>query len=334
MQMTESPLFWPIDLKGSTIFCLDERALPEKLVYLKARTVRQAVRLIKDMNTRAFGQVLMAYYIFLLLLKKNKGLKTNKKIAALKKAAQAINKSRPTFPFATFTTMVLGWAQQAKGKHQDIDIFVENRIKGFLFHLKQGRIEQARRLSRCIKDGASILTHCNVSGSLVLAAQFCRKQHKKLRFFVTETRPYLQGSRLTAWELHRAGFEAAVIPDSAVAAVMSEGLVNLVVTGADQLARNGDIANKIGTYQIALLARHFKLPLYVFAPPPSGAKSGRDIKIELRPDKELLEFCGKRIAPKGAKGYYPAFDITPNRLISRHIPLTLSLSPEGRGKQG
>ncbi len=321
--MRESLLFWPISLKGNTILCLDETVLPGRVRYLKAKNLRQAIALIKGMRTRAFGQVLMTYYIFLLLAKKIKNLNPEKRIEILKKAASQINRSRSTFPFCFFTSMIIGWVRDAKSEGRDISVFLQNKISRFLLHLKKQRVRQALALSRMIRNDSSILTHCNVSGSLVLAAQFCRKQKKKIRFFVTETRPYLQGSRLTAWELQRADFDVTIIPDSAAAYVMSCGLVDSVIVGADQLARNGDIANKIGTYQIAVLARQFNLPFYVLTPPASGAKTGRDIKIEIRQDKELLEFCGKRIAPKKTKGFYPGFDITPNRLITRRITLDL-----------
>jgi methylthioribose-1-phosphate isomerase len=109
-----------------------------------------------------------------------------------------------------------------------------------------------------------------------------------------------------------------------VAYVMQKGLIDKVIVGADHLALNGDIANKIGTYQIAVAAKHFNIPFYVICPPPSGVKSGSDIKIEVRPDKEMLEYRGLRLAPKGAKGYYPAFDITPNNFITRHIHFKIS----------
>lgn len=319
----ESPLFWPITLKNKTILCLDETALPNKLVFLKAKDLQTAIALIKGMKTRAFGQVLMTYNIFLLLLQQTKNLKTQAQIKTLESAARKIEQSRPTFPFSFFTSMVLGWANQAKDQHQELPNFLSKKIKGFLSLLRAKRIEQAKALSELIKSGSSILTHCNVSGSLVLAAQFCQQQNKKVKFFVTETRPYLQGSRLTAWELQRANFDVSIIPDNSIALVMSKALVDLVVVGADQMAQNGDIANKIGTYQIALLAKKFNLPFYVLAPPPSQAKRGEDIKIELRPEKELLEFSGIRIAPQGAKAYYPAFDITPNKLITQTIPLAL-----------
>ena len=321
--MRESPLFWPIKLKGNVIYCLDETVLPKKLIYLKAKTLSQAVDLIKTMKTRAFGQVLMVYNIFLLTLKENRNLKPQKQIENLKNAALKINKSRPTFPFSFFTHMILSWADRARKEKKDIFVFTKDRIEKFLINLREKRLEQAEKMSCFVKDGDSILTHCNVSGSLVLAAEFCRKQNKKIKIFTTETRPYLQGARLTAWELQRSGFDVTIIPDNAVALVMSSELVNLVVVGADQMAQNGDIANKIGTYQIALLARHFKIPFYVFAPPPSKAKTKNDIKIEIRPEKELLEFDGKRIAPPKTKGFYPAFDITPNNLITKHITLDL-----------
>jgi methylthioribose-1-phosphate isomerase len=319
--MKESPLFWPVRLEKDTILCLDETALPEKEVYLKAKNLQQAISLIKEMKTRAFGQVLMVYYIFLLLLKECRGLKSERQIGFLKEAAEEMKSSRPTFPFAFFTEMLLSWVGEAREKKQDICIFTGKKIEGFLAYLKGKRISQAEALSHLFKDGDNVLTHCNVSGSLVLAAEFCSGQNKEVSFFVTETRPYLQGSRLTAWELQRAHFKTTIIPDNSVAFVMSKGMVNLVVVGADQMACNGDIANKIGTYQIALLARQFKLPFYVLSPPPSGAKTGEDINVEIRPDKELLQFRGKRIAAKGAKGFYPAFDITPKELITKHIGL-------------
>jgi len=108
-----------------------------------------------------------------------------------------------------------------------------------------------------------------------------------------------------------------------VAQVMHEGKVNKVIVGADHLAQNGDIANKVGTYQIAILAKHFNLPFYVLCPPASKAATGKDIKIEIRPEEELLEYQGIRLAPKGVRGYYPAFDVTPAELITKHIYLEL-----------
>lgn len=304
--MKLSPLFWPIKLKDNTIFILDETALPQRLTYLKVKDYKQACLAIKKMKTRSVGQVILVFYIFLQALRQNKNLKL---------VAKAINSTRPTLPFKFITDIILGWVNKK--------VPLEEAIPRFLKRLKEARIKQAEEVSKLITCSSTILTHCNVSGLMPLIGEFCRRKNKKITFFVTETRPYLQGSRLTAWELKKAGFAVFVIADNMVAQVMYKGLIDAVIVGSDHLAQNGDIANKIGTYQIAILARHFKLPFYVLCPPPSKTKSGKEIKIEIRPDKELLEFAGKRIAPKGIKGYYPAFDITPAHLITKHIHLDI-----------
>ena len=307
--MKFSPLFWPIQLKGSAIHILDETLLPQKVKYIKVKGYQGAVKAIKEMKTRAVGQVLLVIYTFLHETQKNKTL------SHLKKVAHAINTSRPTLSFKMLTDMVLGWAKQGAP--------LEKNILGFLKGLKYKRIEQAKEASALFSHGDVVLTHCNVSGLLPLIGEFCKEQGKKISFFATETRPYLQGSRLTAWELSRAGFQVTLITDSMVTQVMSEGKINKVIVGADHLALNGDIANKIGTYGIAIAAKHFNIPFYVLCPPPSKAKSGQEITIEIRPDEEMFSVFNVCVAPKGVKCYYPAFDVTPNELITKHIYLNL-----------
>lgn len=311
--MKFSPLFWPIQFKGKAIYILDETLLPHKVKYLRAVTYQQACRAIKEMKTRAVGQVTLVMCIFLLVLQQNKGKK--ELLPILAKVAAAINATRPTLSFKYLTDMVMGWAQSGAP--------LEKSILGFLETLKEARIQQAEEAAKLVNDGDCVLTHCNISGQMPLIADFARAQGKRLSFFVTETRPYLQGSRLTAWELQRAGYDVTIIADNMVAQVMSEGKITKVIVGADHLAQNGDIANKIGTYQIALLAKHFTIPFFVICPPASKAATGKDIRIEVRPDKELLEYCGVSLAPKGAKGYYPAFDVTPRELITGHIYMEL-----------
>jgi len=311
--MKLSPLFWPIQLKGNTIYILDETTLPQKVVYIKAHNYLAACKAIKEMKTRAVGQVILVFYIFLTVIRQNKGKKDL--LPILKKVAHAINATRPTLSFKFLTDMVLHWVE---GKAP-----LEKCILGFLEMLKNKRIKQAKDAAKLFDDQDVILTHCNVSGLLPLIAGFCKEENKKISFFVTETRPYLQGSRLTAWELKHAGIPVTIIADNMVAQVMSEAKINKVIVGADHLAKNGDIANKIGTFQIALLAKNFEIPFYVLCPPPSQSETGDDIEIEIRPDKELLEYQGIQLAPKGVKGYYPAFDITPDELITEHIYLEL-----------
>jgi len=306
--MKFSPLFWPVRLKGGIIYILDETKLPQKLVYIKARNYKDACKAIKDMKTRAVGQVLLVMYIFLQLLKQGRG----KELATV---AVEINKTRPTLPFKYLTDMVLGWAKSKAP--------LEKRILDFLEGLKYTRIKQAEEAVGLLKDGDTVLTHCNISGLMPLIGDIAAENGKAIKFFTTETRPYLQGARLTAWELKRAGLDVTLITDNMVASVMAQKKIDKVIVGADHLALNGDIANKIGTYQIAVTARYFKIPFYVICPPPSDKKCGKEIKIEIRPDKEMLEYQGLRLAPVGAKGYYPAFDLTPNNLITKHIHMEI-----------
>lgn len=311
--MRFSPLFWPIQLRNNMIYILDETALPHTLVYIKAGNYTQACKAIRDMKTRAVGQVILVFYIFLQVIGKQKNQRNL--LPLLEKVAAAINTTRPTLAFQSLTDMVLGWARSGAP--------LEKNILGFLGMLREKRIRQAQEAAQLIRDGDVILTHCNVSGAMPLIGEFCRREGKKVGFFVTETRPYLQGSRLTAWELKRADFPVTVISDNMAAFVMSKGMIHTVMVGADHLALNGDIANKIGTYQLAIVADYFHIPFYVLCPPPSGAKTGGDIRIEIRPDTELLEYQGVRLAPRGVRGYYPAFDVTPNALITKHIYLEM-----------
>ncbi|MDD3234181.1 MAG: S-methyl-5-thioribose-1-phosphate isomerase [Candidatus Omnitrophota bacterium] len=306
--MRFSPLFWPVFLKGKELNVLDETFLPGASRYLKVTGYRQSVRVIRRMQTRAIGQVLLVMYTFLLELKKNGGRLS---VQDLEKIAQALNSARPTLPFKMLTGMVLGWAQAGES--------VERRISGFLEELKSARIEQAGEAAALFEGGDSVLTHCNVSGLLPLIAELCRNKGKSISFYATETRPYWQGSRLTAWELKKAGVPVTVITDGMAAQVMKERRVNKIITGADHLALNGDIANKIGTLQLAICAKYFGVPFYVLCPPPSQAACGEDIKIEVRPGRELLSYRGLRLAPAGVNAYYPAFDVTPAELITKHI---------------
>jgi methylthioribose-1-phosphate isomerase len=265
------------------------------------------------MKTRAVGQVLLVMYTFLQVCGRHKG--TTDIIPVLKRVALALNASRPTLPFNVLTDMVLGWAHSG--------VSLEPAITGFLATLRNKRIQQAQEAAAVLQDGDCVLTHCNVSGLMPLIGEFCRSSGKRIRFVVTETRPYLQGLRLTAWELERAGFDTTVITDSSVAALMQAGTITKVIVGADHRARNGDIANKVGTCQMAILARHFSIPFYVLCPPSSSVPSGKDIPIEVRPGKELLQYYRPNVARPRTKFHYPAFDVTPAHLITRHFDLEL-----------
>jgi methylthioribose-1-phosphate isomerase len=183
--------------------------------------------------------------------------------------------------------------------------------------------------SALLRDGDQVLTHCN-TGALATAgvgtALGCvitaHKQGKKLHVWVDETRPYLQGARLTALELHEAKVPHTLITDSTAATLMAQGRVNVVIVGADRITAQGDVANKIGTYGLAVLAKHHGIPFYVVAPSSTvdlSLVSGKDIPIEERSADEVLFVLGKPIAPKGTKALHLGFDVTPHHLISAII---------------
>ena len=182
-----------------------------------------------------------------------------------------------------------------------------------------------RHGAELLADGAGVLTHCNAGGlatadyGTALAVFFAaHEQGKRLHVFADETRPLLQGARLTAWELQQRGVDVTLICDSMAAQVMREGRVQAVVTGADRIAANGDTANKIGTYGVAVLAAAHDIPFYVAAPTSTfdlSIAEGAAIPIEQRDPREITHGFGRQTAPEGVRVYNPAFDVTPARLI-------------------
>jgi len=179
------------------------------------------------------------------------------------------------------------------------------------------------------EEGATILTHCNAGalatggmGTALAPVYAAHALGLPVEVFADETRPLLQGARITAWELRRAGVPVTIITDSMAAALMKEGRVNLVLVGADRVAANGDVANKIGTYGLAVLARHHGIPFYVALPRTTfdpSLQGGGAIPIEARDSSEVLGMAGRRIAPEGAKAWNPAFDVTPAHLVTAFI---------------
>ncbi len=180
-----------------------------------------------------------------------------------------------------------------------------------------------------LPDYSTILTHCNAGGlatggyGTAVGVVFAAKEAgKNISVFADETRPLLQGARLTAWELHNQGIEVTVLCDSAAASLLQQGRIDAVITGADRIAANGDAANKIGTYPLAVMANRHGVPFYVAAPGSTfdaATETGKDIAIELRDPVEVHEYHGGRATPDGVGAWNPAFDVTPNDLIDAII---------------
>ena len=325
-EIKESPLFWPARLKGNTLLVLDETLIPQKLHYIKVKNTKQAVEVIRQMKTRAFGQFLVVMQTFLLEISNNKTASRDVLLTRIRAVADQLNSSRPTFPFEEVTALVVGWANQAVGQNLDIRTFVPKCINGYLEGIRARRLERVRKIAGVLKDGDSVLTHCNVSGELAMAAYIARQQNKHIHFFATETRPYFQGSKLTAWELRRVGADVTLIADNAVGSVMADKLINKVIVGSDRSCANGDFANKIGTYQIAVLANEFQIPFYVLTQPSDKIKTGADIPVEIRNPQELLTYLNKKVVSGVVSGFYPGFDVVPHELVTEAIALDVRAS--------
>lgn len=333
-KIKESPLFWPAKIVGNadlrSLHVLDETLIPQKLHYIKVKTTSQAINVIRQMKTRAFGQFLVVLNTFLLEINKGgaglKPARTSEKklLIRIQRIADRLNQSRPTFPFSEVTSIVVGWAETAIKNKIEIEPFVTKNINGYLAGIRGRRLERVGKIADAIDDGDSILTHCNVSGELAMASVICRQQKKEVHFFATETRPYLQGAKLTCWELKRMGANVTLVADNAIGSLMADGLVNKVIVGSDRSCANGDFANKIGTYQIAVLAEEFDIPFYVLTQPSNKIKSGKDIPIEIRKAKELLTYLGKKIVTGTVDGFYPGFDVVPNDLITKAIAINVN----------
>ncbi len=267
--------------------------------------------------------------------------------AELKKVTDYLATSRPT---AVNLFWALNRIKEKAAKHSHLGLA---ELKQVLLSEVLLIIEEDRAMCRAIgrhgleliRDGDTILTHCNAGGlatsdyGTALAVMFtAHEAGKNIHVYADETRPLLQGARLTTWELMQAGIDVTLICDSMAAQVMKEGKVQCIIVGADRIAANGDTANKIGTYGVAILAKEHGIPFYVAAPTSTldfSLATGELIPIEQRGAEEITEGFGKRTAPEGVKVYSPAFDVTPARLITAIItekgiarpPYEISLKP-------
>jgi methylthioribose-1-phosphate isomerase len=291
----------PIRWKGDSLELLDQRELPGKTVYVTCRTADEVARAIRDMVVRGAPAIGCAAAFGVVLSHGSR------------EAFEVLAKSRPT-------AVNLFWAldRMKKSAHLEAEakaIFDEdiaaNRAMG-----KLG--------ASLIPDRARVMTHCN-AGALATAGYgtalgvIRSAKSKIVSVIACETRPYLQGARLTAWEMVQEGIPCTLITDSMAGHILSRGEVDLVVVGADRIAANGDVANKIGTYALAVLARRHDIPFYVAAPLSTfdpKIPDGSHIPIEERPAAEVTGYRDMRWAPQGVKVRNPAFDVTPADLVT------------------
>ncbi|MBE9528065.1 MAG: S-methyl-5-thioribose-1-phosphate isomerase [Proteobacteria bacterium] len=322
-------MFKIVEWKSNTVVMIDQRILPAKEKYLVLRDYKAVAKAIKDMVVRgapAIGvSAAMGFALGAIKVKTN-----DKKVLLreLKKITKVLAATRPT-------AVNLFWALNR------MNDFVEANAELSVEALKKALVAEAKRIhkedieinkaigkngGRLMKKNWTVLTHCN-AGALATAGygtalgviRGAIEAGKNVKVFADETRPFMQGTRLTAWELKKDKIDVTLITDNMAGHMMSKGLIDAVVVGSDRIASNGDIANKIGTYMVAVLAKEHKIPFYVAAPLSTidmAIKDGTEIPIEERDTKEVTHWAGKRVAPAGINVLNPAFDVTPAKFVA------------------
>jgi methylthioribose-1-phosphate isomerase len=318
-----------IEWKNDRVIILDQRLLPHREVYRVCRDYNQVAAAIRQMVIRGAPAIGVAAAMGVALGALKAPPKTFDR--SFEKILTTLGKTRPT-------AVNLFWALQRMRQ-----VYLENRSQGVKI-VKRALKEEAQKIfkediaanRRLGKHGVSLLrhakqimTHCN-AGALATAGygtalgvlRALKESGRQFEVIVNETRPYLQGARLTAWELQKEKIPATLITDSMAGHLMQSGKVDAIVVGCDRVAANGDVANKIGTYTLAVLARRHGIPFYVAGPTSSidvNCPSGKDIPIEQRDPKEVSHIFGKALAPKGIHIFNPAFDVTCQELVSAII---------------
>jgi len=311
---------------------IDQRSLPQRVIFRQCASIKDAYYCIETLAIRgapAIG-VFAAYALYIgatCIKVKNYDLFYKR----LSNMAGYLKSARPT-------AVNLSWALDRM-----LGLAMINRDKP-VKTLKRLLLNEAKKIhqedeamcedignngARLIKPGDAVLTHCNAGalatagiGTALAVIYSAKRSGKRIRVYADETRPLLQGARLTAWELKRKGIDVTLICDNTAASLMSQGRIDKIIVGADRIASNGDFANKIGTYGLAVLAKEHRIPFYVAAPSSTfdlNLKGGYDIPIEERAPDEVRNFSGVPTAPKGIEVYNPAFDVTPHNLVSAII---------------
>ncbi len=321
--------FYTVRFDGEKVSMLDQRLLPEEEVYLQFTDYRDVAKAITDMVVRGAPAIGVTAAFGIALGAKNINTLDREIFKEeFYKILEEFSKTRPT-------AVNLFWAiNRMRRTFDESPCLSINEIKDELLakakRIYEEDMEICKRIGEngniLIKDGDTILTHCNAGalatseyGTALAVIRSAFFSGKKISVFADETRPYLQGARLTAWELSKDGISVTVICDNMAGYLMSQRKIDKVIVGADRIASNGDTANKIGTYSVAVLSKYHNIPFYVAAPLSTfdiTIEEGSQIPIELRKEEEIRIFNNKRIVPDDAMVYNPSFDVTPNELIA------------------
>ncbi len=320
----------PIEWLENRVRILDQTRLPQEETYLELSHYQDIASAIVELKIRgapAIG-VAGAYGVALGALK----IETGSRKEFLEEFQHISHTLASTRPTAKNLFRAIDRMQAVAEAGSDVDQ-IKKALVAEAIKIEAEEVEATRKLSQLgaelIRDNATILTHCNAGplattgyGTALGVIIYAREQGKNIRVFADETRPLLQGARLTTWELKQAHIPVTLITDSMAGYFMSRGEIDCVIVGADRIAANGDTANKIGTYTVAVLAKENGIPFYVAAPTSTidtSLASGDEIPIEQRSPKEVTHIQGVSIAPEGINVANPAFDVTPHRYITAII---------------
>jgi len=317
--------------ENDAVVMIDQRKLPAQEIYVRCKTAPEVARAIKTMVIRGAPAIGVAAAMGIALgVRTSKSTGTQKLAAEFYKICELMASTRPTAVnlFWAIERMKQSFAAGAEAGESVAQL--QDRLDREAGAIHDEDVASCRAMgafgAEVVPADARILTHCN-AGALATAGygtalgviRGAVEAGKRVAVFADETRPFLQGARLTAWELVRDGIQTTVITDNMAGALMRQDKVNFVVVGADRIAANGDTANKIGTYGVAVLAREHNIPFYVAAPLSTidlRTPDGQHIPIEERNPREVTHVGGSRLAPEGALVWNPAFDVTPHHLIA------------------
>jgi methylthioribose-1-phosphate isomerase len=320
-----------IDRQDDVIVMVDQRKLPGQEVYVRCRTPQEVAKAIRTMVIRGAPAIgVAAAWGIALGVRRSTAKGTRQLAVEFQKICDMMAATRPTavnlFWAIDRMKRVFGEGAQAGESTEEL----ANRLDREAQKIHDEDVASCRAMgahgAQMLADGSRVLTHCNAGalatagyGSALGVIRAAVESGKKIAVFADETRPFLQGARLTAWELVREGINTTVITESMAGPLMRAGEIDAVIVGADRIAANGDTANKIGTYTVAVLAHEHRIPFYVAAPLSTidlDTPEGDKIPIEERDQREVSHLGSARLTPEGAKIRNPAFDITPHRYIS------------------
>ena len=320
-----------IDWQGDAIVMVDQRKLPGQEIYVRCRTAQEVAKAIRTMVIRGAPAIGVAAAMGIALGARRSTARGTKQFAVeFQKTCDMMAATRPTAVnlFWAIDRMKRSFAEGAQAGESPAELAARLEREARLIHDED--VASCRAMggfgAEIVPDGARVLTHCNAGalatagyGSALGVVRAAVERGKKIAVFADETRPFLQGARLTAWELVREGINTTVITESMAGPLMRAGEIDIVVVGADRIAANGDTANKIGTYTVAVLAHEHKIPFYVAAPLSTidlSTPDGDHIPIEERDRREVTHLGSSRLTPEGANIRNPAFDVTPHRYIA------------------